>query len=54
MRPEERAATLKFYDILQERVKTYVEGAPQDLFYYHDKNSGSWGRPIGLCFRCND
>jgi hypothetical protein len=42
MRPEERAATLKFYDILQERVKTYVEGAPQDLFYYHDKNSGSW------------
>lgn len=42
MRPEEREATLKFYDILQEKVKTYVEGAPQDLFYYHDKNSGSW------------
>ena len=42
MRPEERAATLKFYDILQEKVKTYVEGSPKDLFYYHDKNSGSW------------
>lgn len=42
MKPEERAATLKFYDILQEKVKTYVEGSPKDLFYYHDKNSGSW------------
>lgn len=42
MKPEERAATLKFYDILQEKVKTYVEGSPEDLFYYHDKNSGSW------------
>lgn len=42
MKPEERTATLKFYDILQEKVKTYVEGSPKDLFYYHDKNSGSW------------
>ena len=42
MTSEERAATLKFYDILQEKVKTYVEGSPKDLFFYHDKNSGSW------------
>ena len=42
MTSEERAATLKFYDILHEKVKTYVEGSPKDLFFYHDKNSGSW------------
>lgn len=42
MTTEERAAALKFYDILQEKVKTYVEGSPKDLFFYHDKNSGSW------------
>ena len=42
MTSEESAAALKFYDILQEKVKTYVEGSPKDLFFYHDKNSGSW------------
>lgn len=42
MTSEEIAATLKFYDILQEKVKTYVESSPKDLFFYHDKNSGSW------------
>ena len=42
MTSEERDATLKFYDILHEKVKTYVEGSPKDLFFYHDKNSGSW------------
>ena len=42
MTSEERAATLKFYDILQEKVKTYVESSPKDLFFYHDKYSGSW------------
>ena len=39
---EERAAALKFYDILQEKVKTYVEGSPKDLFFFHDKHSGTW------------
>ena len=42
MTSEERAATLKFYDILQEKVKTYVEGSPKDLFFFHDKHSGTW------------
>lgn len=42
MKPEERATTLKFYDILQEKVKTYVEGSPEDLFYYQDKNTEPW------------